>query len=116
MTAKGTIIVTGANGALGVAIVGHITKRPELASNYVGVYTVRKAASATQLKKTLGRMPASHKHQAVDMDLGSIANVRKAAEDINRQVAEGQLPPIRALILNAGYQEHDTMVSAPESI
>lgn len=113
MATKGTIIVTGANGALGSAIVGHIVQRPDLASNYTGIYTVRKTASATQLAKALQSAPASHKNQTLEMDLGSIASVRKTAAHINRQVAGGQLPPIRALIFNAGYQDGgDAMVGA----
>ncbi|KAF3076397.1 Short-chain dehydrogenase TIC 32 [Trichoderma lentiforme] len=106
MGSKGTIIVTGANGGLGSAIVQNILGTPDLASNYTGVYAVRKAATATKLNAALSRAPANHKHETVDVDLGSIADVRKVATDINDKVAKGELPRIRALILNAGYQDH----------
>ena len=108
---KGTIVVTGANGALGNAIVGRVLKRPDLVSEYTGVYTVRKAATATQLQKTLRSAPSAHQHQTLDLDLGSLARVREAAENINRQVSTGKIPQIRALILNAGYQDHLELVS-----
>lgn len=112
MTSKdGTILLTGANGALGTAIVSHILKRPELACNQA-IYTVRKASSAPQLSKALSHAPSTHKHQTLDLDLGSLASVRKLAANVNDQVASGKIPPIRALILNAGYQEHTTLVSA----
>ncbi|KAH6961217.1 hypothetical protein DER45DRAFT_560394 [Fusarium avenaceum] len=106
-TPQGTVLVTGANGGLGAAIVDDIIKKPNLASNYAGVYTVRKAATATRLQKSLSYAPASHKHGVVDLDLGSLASVRTVAAEINRRVAAGELPPIRALILNAGYQDHE---------
>ncbi|WZH39866.1 Short-chain alcohol dehydrogenases/reductase [Fusarium acuminatum] len=106
-TPQGTVLVTGANGGLGAAIVADIIKKPALASNYAGVYTVRKAATATRLQKTLSYAPASHKHDVVDLDLSSLASVRTVAAEINRRVAAGELPPIRALILNAGYQDHE---------
>ncbi|KAL7935318.1 NAD(P)-binding protein [Trichoderma chlorosporum] len=106
MGSKGTIIVTGANGGLGSAIVQKIIGTPDLASNYTGVYAVRRAATATTLKAALSRAPASHKHETVDVDLGSLEDVRKVATDINARVAKGDLPRIRALILNAGYQDH----------
>lgn len=110
MTSKdGTILLTGANGALGTAIVTHILQRPDLVSNQA-LYTVRKASSAPQLTKTLSRAPSTHKHQILDLDLGSLASVRKVAANVNEQVASGKIPPIRALILNAGYQEHTTLV------
>ncbi|KAF4456820.1 hypothetical protein F53441_1117 [Fusarium austroafricanum] len=104
---KGTILITGANGGLGSAIVANIVGKPELASNYTGVYTVRKAATATRLQNILRSAPQSHKHDVVDLDLDSLANVRTMAAEINRRVAAGDLPPIRALILNAGYQDHE---------
>ncbi|KAM0442614.1 hypothetical protein ACHAQK_004310 [Fusarium lateritium] len=106
-TTQGTVVVTGANGGLGAAIVADIIKKPDLASNYAGVYTVRKAATATRLQKTLSYAPASHKHDVVDLDLSSLISVRTLAAEINRRVAAGELPPIRALILNAGYQDHE---------
>lgn len=113
MGSKGTVIVTGANGGLGSAIVQNILGTPDLASNYTGVYAVRKAATATKLNAALSRAPANHKHETVDVDLGSIVDVRKVAADINDKVAKGDLPRIRALILNAGYQDHAGIVSSP---
>jgi NAD(P)-dependent dehydrogenase (short-subunit alcohol dehydrogenase family) len=107
---NGTILLTGANGGLGSAIVTEIVKKPELAA-YTGVYTVRKAASATQLKQALNAGSRSHKHEIVDLDLSSLASVRKTATEINRRVAAGELPPIKALILNAAYQDHEELVS-----
>lgn len=41
MTSKGAILVTGANGGLGSAIVQNIISTPGLASNYTGIYAVR---------------------------------------------------------------------------
>ncbi|KAF5671736.1 short-chain alcohol dehydrogenases/reductase [Fusarium heterosporum] len=108
-TPQGTVLVTGTNGGLGSAIVADIIKKTDLASNYVGVYTVRKAATATQLKKALSYAPASHKHDIVELDLSSLASVRTMAAEINRRVATRDIPPIRALILNAAYQDHEQL-------
>ncbi|KAH7005573.1 hypothetical protein EDB82DRAFT_472274 [Fusarium venenatum] len=106
-TSQGSILVTGTNGGLGSAIVTDILRKPELASNYTGLYTVRKAATATRLQNILSAAPKSHKHNIIDMDLGSLASVRTTAAEINRQVAAGDLPSIKVLILNAGYQDHE---------
>lgn len=110
MSAPGSIVVTGANGALGVAIVGQILRRKDLASNEC-IYTVRKAATASNLNNVLRSAPSSHKHHIQDMDLASLSSVRDAAAEINRRVSSGEIPPIRALILNAGYQDHTELVS-----
>ncbi|KAL7789383.1 hypothetical protein V8C37DRAFT_214401 [Trichoderma ceciliae] len=78
MASKGTILVTGTNGGLGSAIVQNILSTPNLASNYTGLYAVRKAATATKLQAALARAPSSHKHETLDVDLGSLAGVREA--------------------------------------
>ncbi|KAK7424875.1 hypothetical protein QQX98_000150 [Neonectria punicea] len=112
-SSQDTILLTGANGGLGSAIVADFLKKPELAA-YTGVYTVRKAAAATQLKAVLDAGPSSHKHEIIDLDLSSLASVRKTATEINRRVAAGELPPIKALILNAAYQDHEELNITPD--
>lgn len=103
--------MTGANGGLGTAIVNQIVRNPDLSSKYKYLYTVRKAATATQLKAALANTTATHQHEIVDLDLSSLDSVRKTAAEINRRVSAGELAPIRALILNAGYQDHKEIVS-----
>ncbi|KIW14108.1 hypothetical protein PV08_06889 [Exophiala spinifera] len=105
MTAvKGTILVTGANGGLGSAIVEKIVTKPEL-SAYHGLYTVRDATAAPALTSTLARGTSSHANDVLSLDLTKLDNVRQVAESINARVSTGQIPPIRALILNAGFLE-----------
>ncbi|KAI2465628.1 NAD(P)-binding protein [Annulohypoxylon bovei var. microspora] len=105
--AKGSILVTGANGGLGSATIGQILHRPSIAQDYYGLYTVRKVETADDAKKYLqGAAKAKHQYELVPLDLSSLDSVRKTAADINERVASGKLPPIRALILSAAYQEH----------
>jgi NAD(P)-dependent dehydrogenase (short-subunit alcohol dehydrogenase family) len=103
ITTKGTIIITGANGGLGSAITKEIVSKPEF-SAYHGLYLVRDAAHAPALDSVL-RTSSKHSHEALSMDLTDLDSVRKAAEAINLQVSEGKIPQIRALILNAGFQD-----------
>jgi NAD(P)-dependent dehydrogenase (short-subunit alcohol dehydrogenase family) len=100
---KGTIVVTGANGGLGTAIVQSIVARPELAA-YHGVYTVRDVATATSLQSAL-QASKSHPHNILPLDLSKLSSVREAAAAINAKVSAGAIPRTRALILNAGYRE-----------
>ena len=48
MSSKGSILVTGANGGLGSAIVSQIVSSPEFVG-FHGIYTARNAASASAL-------------------------------------------------------------------
>lgn len=79
--AKGTILVTGANGGLGTAIVEQIVLKPEL-SAYHGVYTVRNTTHAPALTSALSH-GAGHSHDIVGLDLTKLDTVRQAAEWIN---------------------------------
>lgn len=105
-SAKGTIVVTGANGTLGSAMAAKIASSTEFAS-YHGLYTVRDADAATTLRAAIqsGKVSQQHPHDVLSLDLSSLANVREVAAAINARVAAGEIPPIRALILNAGYLE-----------
>ncbi|KAI0874818.1 hypothetical protein GGS24DRAFT_325527 [Hypoxylon argillaceum] len=108
-SAKGSIFVTGANGGLGSAIVQHIIKSASLAKTYHGLYTVRSTERAAAVQSVLRQAKAAgHTYDLVPLDLSSLASTRKVAEDINKRVAEGSIPPIRALILNAAWQEYTT--------
>ena len=100
---NGTIIVTGANGGLGSAIVRRITATPDLAPLY-GVYTVRDACAPTSLQPIL-KATSSHRNLVLSLELSRLSSVREAAPTINAKVRAGEIPPIRALILNAAHRE-----------
>ncbi|KAI1441441.1 putative short-chain dehydrogenase [Annulohypoxylon stygium] len=105
---KGTILVTGANGGLGSAIVSQIVSDTELGA-YHGIFTVRDVETATVLRAILeSAMPtssSSNEHERISLDLSRLHNVRKVAAAINTNVETGIIPPISAIILNAGYEE-----------
>ncbi|RYP26192.1 hypothetical protein DL767_008144 [Monosporascus sp. MG133] len=101
---KGTILLTGANGGLGCGIVSKIISTPELAQ-YHGVYVVRDASFAAALKSTLSKAPASHSYEILSLELSLLANVREFVRYFSTRVAERDIPPLRALILNAGLND-----------
>lgn len=113
---KGTIVITGANGGLGTAIVSHVTSGPDL-SEYYGLYLVRDAVVGPGLQLALaagGR--ASHPHDVLSIDLTNFDSVRDTAEAVNRRICDGDIPPIRALILNAGYQNLSEQTSGTNGL
>lgn len=106
---KGTIVLTGANGSLGSTMASQIASTPELAA-YHGLYAVRDAKAAPVLRSALARHGSKtttnpHTHDIVSLNLADLSSVRAVAATINSRVAAGEIPPIRALILNAGYLE-----------
>ncbi|PVH99860.1 putative short-chain dehydrogenase [Periconia macrospinosa] len=109
---KGTILITGANGGLGSALVRSISSSPELRS-YHGICTVRNADIAPSLGSVLSHAPSSHTFDVLSLDLTDLGSVREAARIISARVSKKEIPPIRALILNAGFQDfgHQTWTS-----
>lgn len=104
---KGTILITGANGSLGSKMASQIASTPELAA-YHGLYAVRDAQNAPVLRSALAQpqqKQQQHAHDIISLDLTDLASVRAFAGIISKRVATGEIPPIRALILNAGYLE-----------
>lgn len=101
--AKGTLVLTGANGGLGTAIAKQIVSNGEIAS-YHGLYLVRDVASAAALNTVLATN-SQHSYEVLSMDLTDMDSVRQASKTIDSRISSGQIPSVKALILNAGYQD-----------
>ncbi|MCJ1431734.1 hypothetical protein MMC27_001089 [Xylographa pallens] len=103
METLGTFIVTGAAGGLGRAIAQQFVQSYH---QYTGIFTVRNTQSPNVEPLLNILRPSGKQYSTRELELGSLSSVRKFAADINAQVASGALKPIRALVLNAGYQSH----------
>ncbi|KAK8001568.1 short-chain dehydrogenase [Apiospora marii] len=101
---KGSIVMTGANGGLGCAIVQRIITTPELV-RYHCIYLARDASQAAALKSVLASAPPSHSFEILPLELCRLADVREVARGLKARIATGEVPPIRALLLLAGYTD-----------
>ncbi|TID21509.1 dehydrogenase/reductase [Venturia nashicola] len=105
MASKGTLLLTGANGGIATGFISQFLKSPH-ASQYKGYYTVRDPKSASTLQHALDpAASSSHEYEIEQLDMSTLESTRTGAAAINKRVAEGTLPRIRALILNAGVQD-----------
>lgn len=114
----GTIIVTGANGGLGSAIVSQIVQSLEYSALH-GIYTVHDTGTSASLKAMLdrdGRHEEQDQHQILGLDLSRLSDVRRFAAEVNALVAERRLPPIRALALNAGFLEQAAQTMSDDGL
>lgn len=102
-SSNGTILLTGANGGLGTAILNTILLRPELSGCH-GIYMVRDANTATAFQTTLGGTKF-YPHDITLLNLLNLENVCQVAVAVNAKVLAGEVPPIWALILNVDYRE-----------
>lgn len=95
-----TVILTGATGGLGLAIAERVLARPE---SFTCLFTVRNnnAPNAHQVHQLIALGSSNKKASTPELDLSNFNSVRAFAREVNQKVASGDLPPIRALILNA---------------
>ncbi|RYP62900.1 hypothetical protein DL770_009509 [Monosporascus sp. CRB-9-2] len=98
----GTILVTGAGGGLGRAIAAHVSSELPV---YHGIYTVRDACRPNDALQAALSPQASH--EILSLDLAHLSSVREFAAAIKRRVASREIPPIRVLVLNAGFLEFE---------
>ncbi|KAI0886435.1 NAD(P)-binding protein [Annulohypoxylon maeteangense] len=99
MSQKDTIIVTGANGHLGSAIVRYIVSSLELQA-YHSILIVRdKSVANTKLTSALKM---------------AVSNVHRVATTTNGRVSAGAIPQIHGLVLNAAFIEFETQTWAEE--
>lgn len=98
----GTVILTGANGSLGLGFVQAL-----LASypKHILVATVRNTSpqsdpNTANLVKLLSRYPQD-RVLVESLDLGSLASVRSFADRISTKISDGEIPQISAIVCNA---------------
>ena len=95
-TFDGTIIVTGGYGGIGAEAVRALHRAHPRALILVAGRNERKAhAFAASLPPNVA---------GARLDLAALGEVDGFADDIGRRVASGAIPPIRALVCNAGTQ------------
>lgn len=98
----GTVLITGANGSLGLGFVEALLKsHPE----YTLVATVRNPipeadANTAKLHAIAARYPATRVLIEL-LDLGSLSAVRSFAESISARIANHSLPRLSAIVCNA---------------
>ncbi|KAJ5569455.1 uncharacterized protein N7459_008885 [Penicillium hispanicum] len=100
---KGTVLITGATGSLGLQAVRQLLASH---SSLTVVGTVRNATKSPKSPhllrlEELSRQYPSSQLLMKSLDLDSLSDVESFARDIASQVESGQLPPISAIICNA---------------
>jgi hypothetical protein len=94
---KGTVLVTGANGSLGLSFVQQLLQNHP---SYFFLLTVRNASDQDPNTKKLREIVASAhaaKTSIEVLDLGSLTNVRGFADDVEKRVTAGEIPPLSAV-------------------
>jgi len=98
---KGTVILTGANGTLGLPTSEELLRNyPE----YHVIFTVRNDSEEDPNTAKLYRLVKNYGSKNAEikaLDLGSLAAVREFTTSTSSRVHSGQIPPISAILCNA---------------
>lgn len=105
---KHTIVMTGASRGIGRIAAEHILRR----SPDTHLLVVTRGSSGEQLTVELGA--GGHTISHVSADLGSLAGVRSAADEICDRLDRGDLPPLRGFVGNAGMQYTNALTEGPD--
>lgn len=95
--------MTGANGGLGLALIQGLSTGSSSLPVQHALYTVRSASAADKVRSTVAATK-THSYDILQLDLSRQTNVREIAATINKKVHDGDIPRIRAVVLNAGYR------------
>ncbi|MGW4520882.1 SDR family NAD(P)-dependent oxidoreductase [Amycolatopsis sp. NPDC004378] len=96
-----TLLMTGASRGLGRAAAERLLRdRPD----QLLLVFVRGEEAGRRLTRELAASTGNPNVGAVSCDLGSLAEVRKAAEDVRKLLDRGEIPPLAGLLANAGVQ------------
>lgn len=107
----GSVLVTGANGSLGVHAVDYILRHyPDITA----ILTVRNTSDADAntktLRDTIARYPGA-KVSIHQLDLASLTAVHEFAGKITQDITNKVYPPLSAIVANAFYWN---LVADPE--
>lgn len=96
-----TIIITGGNAGLGYETAKTIAAAGQGWHVLIAGRDPERIAAAV---RRLGAETRGAQIEAMNLDLASLASVRRFAADVGARLTHGDLPPLQALVLNAGLQ------------
>ncbi|RYP06147.1 hypothetical protein DL764_003323 [Monosporascus ibericus] len=107
----GSVLITGANGSLGIHAVDRILREHP---NSTAILTVRNLSDADantkRLQETIARYPGA-KASIHSLDLSNLTAVHEFAEKVAQDIANEVHPPLSAIVANAYYWN---LVADPE--
>lgn len=108
-----TIVITGGNSGLGYGCAQAL-----LGSNNGPWHVVIASRDADRAQTAVDALAAGagagHTVEAMVLDLASLASVRSFAAELTGRLATGALPPLHALVCNAGVQMGTTLATTAD--
>ena len=97
-------VITGGNTGLGYACAASLLVSPEGPPWHVVLACRDKERAQGAVERLAQVAGASHRVEAMSLDLASLASVRAFATELASRVRVGAMPPLHGLVCNAGVQ------------
>ncbi len=101
MRGEKTVVVTGGNAGLGFECAREMTASDR---GWRVVLACRDLEKGERAARGLNGEFGDGRVEAVVLDLASLASVRAFARELGTRISAGEMPPLRALVCNAGIQ------------
>ena len=109
--ARRTFLVTGGHGGLGFQCARTLARDFGAELVLAGRDLPRVEAAANEIRREFNA-----KVSAVQVDLGALADVRAAADEIKRRVESGEIAPLHGIVCNAGLMAPTNLVYSKDGI
>jgi NAD(P)-dependent dehydrogenase (short-subunit alcohol dehydrogenase family) len=103
-----TIVITGGNSGLGYGCAAALLSSVD-GRWHIVVASRNAGRTQTAADKLAAGAAAGHTVEAMTLDLASLASVRTFAAELIDRVGSGEIPPLHALVCNAGVQTGTTL-------
>src|ERR1700741_2375254 len=101
-TGSRTVVITGGNTGLGLACASAILKSPHGAPWRVVLACRDTGRAQAAVDQLTGGAGAAGQVEAMSLDLASLASVRAFAGQLTKSLGAGTIPPLHAVVCNAG--------------
>ncbi len=107
-----TVVITGGNSGLGYACARSLLLSSDASDPWLVLLACRDLrraqAAMAQLSEESAAAGSANRVEAMRLDLASLDSVRDFADELGRRLDSGELPPLHALVCNAGLQSGAT--------
>src|ERR1700736_1739462 len=107
-TGSRTVVITGGNTGLGLACASAILKSPHGAPWRVVLACRDIGRAQTAVDQLTREAVVAGQVEAMSLDLASLASVRAFAAELTKRLSTGTIPPLHAVVCNAGVNPLNT--------
>jgi NAD(P)-dependent dehydrogenase (short-subunit alcohol dehydrogenase family) len=113
-TASQAVVITGGNAGLGFACANAILRSPQGAPWHIVLACRDEGRAQAAVDQLMSGAGVAGRVDAMSLDLASLASVRTFAAELTDRLRAGTMPPLRAVVCNAGVNPLGTKTATAD--